>query len=96
MSFTGSSDVGRHLKSISGRKRVGLVLGGNAAAIVHEDGGLEYAAGRIVLDGFTNAGQNCISVHELKPEESEKKDRSNEGKTTLFSRRQVANRRQDQ
>ena len=65
MSFTGSSDVGWHLKSISGRKRVGLELGGNAAAIVHEDANLEYAAGRIVLGGFTNAGQNCISVQRV-------------------------------
>ena len=44
---------------------MGLELGGNAAAIVHEDANLEYAAGRIVLGGFTNAGQNCISVQRV-------------------------------
>jgi len=65
MTFTGSSEVGWHLKSIAGRKRVGLELGGNAAAIVHEDANLDYAAGRIAVGGFTNAGQNCISVQRV-------------------------------
>lgn len=63
--FTGSSEVGWHLKNIAGRKRVGLELGGNAAAIVHEDANLEYAAGRIAVGGFTNAGQNCIAVQRV-------------------------------
>ncbi|MBN1963684.1 MAG: aldehyde dehydrogenase family protein [Anaerolineae bacterium] len=64
-SFTGSSEVGWHLKSVAGRKRVGLELGGNAAAIVHEDANVEYAVGRIAVGGFTNAGQNCISVQRV-------------------------------
>lgn len=63
--FTGSSEVGWHLKNIAGRKRVGLELGGNAAAIVHEDANLDYAAGRIAVGGFTNAGQNCIAVQRV-------------------------------
>ncbi|MCZ7544231.1 MAG: aldehyde dehydrogenase family protein [Anaerolineae bacterium] len=63
--FTGSSEVGWHLKNVAGRKRVGLELGGNAAAIVHEDANIEYAVGRIAVGGFTNAGQNCISVQRV-------------------------------
>ncbi len=63
--FTGSSEVGWHLRSVAGRKRVGLELGGNAAAIVHEDANIEYAVGRIAVGGFTNAGQNCISVQRV-------------------------------
>ncbi len=63
--FTGSSEVGWHLKSVSGRKRVGLELGGNAAAIVHEDANLDYAISRITMGGFANAGQNCISVQRV-------------------------------
>jgi len=63
--FTGSSEVGWHLKSVAGRKRAGLELGGNAAAIVHEDANLDYAANRIAVGGFTNAGQNCISVQRV-------------------------------
>ncbi len=63
--FTGSSDVGWHLKSVSGRKRVGLELGGNAAAIVHEDANIPYAVSRIAMGGYANAGQNCISVQRV-------------------------------
>jgi acyl-CoA reductase-like NAD-dependent aldehyde dehydrogenase len=65
MTFTGSSEVGWHLKSVAGRKRVGLELGGNAAAIVHEDARVDYAVSRIAVGGFTNAGQNCISVQRV-------------------------------
>jgi acyl-CoA reductase-like NAD-dependent aldehyde dehydrogenase len=63
--FTGSSEVGWHLKSVAGRKRVGLELGGNAAAVVHEDAHIDYAVSRIANGGFTNAGQNCISVQRV-------------------------------
>jgi acyl-CoA reductase-like NAD-dependent aldehyde dehydrogenase len=65
LTFTGSSEVGWHLKTIAGRKRVGLELGGNAAAIVHEDANIDYAVSRIAVGGFTNAGQNCISVQRV-------------------------------
>jgi acyl-CoA reductase-like NAD-dependent aldehyde dehydrogenase len=65
LSFTGSSEVGWRLKGLSGRTKVGLELGGNAAAIVHEDADLDHAVGRITLGGFTNAGQNCISVQRV-------------------------------
>lgn len=65
ISFTGSCAVGWHLREIAGRKKIGLELGGNAAAIVHEDANLEYAAGRIVTGGFVNAGQVCISVQRV-------------------------------
>jgi acyl-CoA reductase-like NAD-dependent aldehyde dehydrogenase len=64
-SLTGSSEVGWHLKAVCGRKRAALELGGNAAALVHEDANLAYAAKRIAFGGFTNAGQNCISVQRV-------------------------------
>jgi acyl-CoA reductase-like NAD-dependent aldehyde dehydrogenase len=65
LSFTGSSEVGWRLKSVCGRTKVGLELGGNAAAIVHEDADIDHAVGRIAVGGFTNAGQNCISVQRV-------------------------------
>ncbi|NDJ75267.1 MAG: aldehyde dehydrogenase family protein [Chloroflexi bacterium] len=65
LSFTGSSEVGWYLKGVCGRKRVGLELGGNAAAIIHEDANVDYAVRRIGVGGFTNAGQNCISVQRV-------------------------------
>jgi acyl-CoA reductase-like NAD-dependent aldehyde dehydrogenase len=64
-SLTGSSEVGWHLKAVCGRKRAALELGGNAAVLVHEDANLAYAAKRIAFGGFTNAGQNCISVQRV-------------------------------
>jgi acyl-CoA reductase-like NAD-dependent aldehyde dehydrogenase len=65
LSFTGSCPVGWHLRSIAGRKKVGLEMGGNAAVIVHEDANLSYAVRRIVTGGFNNAGQVCISVQRV-------------------------------
>jgi acyl-CoA reductase-like NAD-dependent aldehyde dehydrogenase len=65
LSFTGSARVGWHLKSIAGKKRVLLELGGNAAAIVHEDAPLDTACGRIVSGAFGYAGQVCIKVQRL-------------------------------
>jgi acyl-CoA reductase-like NAD-dependent aldehyde dehydrogenase len=65
LSFTGSCTVGWHLRTIAGKKRVGLELGGNAAVIVHGDANLDYAARRIATGGFINAGQVCISVQRV-------------------------------
>jgi glyceraldehyde-3-phosphate dehydrogenase (NADP+) len=61
-SFTGSAKVGWYLKSIAGKKRVVLELGGNAAAIVHDDAKLAWAAERITAGAFAYAGQVCIKV----------------------------------
>jgi acyl-CoA reductase-like NAD-dependent aldehyde dehydrogenase len=65
LSFTGSAAVGWHLKSIAGKKRVLLELGGNAAAIVHEDADLDWAASRVTAAAFGYAGQVCIKVQRL-------------------------------
>jgi glyceraldehyde-3-phosphate dehydrogenase (NADP+) len=65
LSFTGSSKVGWHLKSIAGKKRVLLELGGNAAVLVHDDAPLDAALGRIVSGAFAYAGQVCIKVQRL-------------------------------
>ncbi len=65
LSFTGSSAVGWYLKSIAGRKRVALELGGNAAAIVCEDADLAWAARRCALGAFAQAGQVCIKVQRI-------------------------------
>lgn len=66
VSFTGSAAVGWYLKSIAGRKKVVLELGGNAGVIVHSDApDLEYAAQRIAIGAFGSAGQVCISVQRI-------------------------------
>jgi acyl-CoA reductase-like NAD-dependent aldehyde dehydrogenase len=66
VSFTGSAAVGWRLREMAGRKKVILELGGNAAVIVHNDcPDLAGAADRIVVGGFANAGQVCISVQRV-------------------------------
>jgi acyl-CoA reductase-like NAD-dependent aldehyde dehydrogenase len=66
VSFTGSAKVGWELKAHSGRKRVLLELGGNAALIVHGDWPeLDEAALRTVHAAFGYAGQTCISVQRI-------------------------------
>ncbi|MCC6573811.1 MAG: aldehyde dehydrogenase family protein [Planctomycetes bacterium] len=65
LSFTGSAKVGWHLKSICGRKRSVLELGGNAAVIVEADADLDVAAQRIVTGAFAHAGQVCIKVQRV-------------------------------
>ncbi len=65
LSFTGSPDVGWHLRSVACCGKVSLELGGNAAVIVHEDADIPVAAARIVEGGFSQAGQVCISVQRV-------------------------------
>lgn len=65
LSFTGSMDVGWRMKAMSGKKKVVLELGGNAAVIVDKDADLEFAAKRISSGAFGYAGQTCISVQRV-------------------------------
>lgn len=65
VSFTGSAKVGWHLKSIAGRKKVALELGGNGAVIVAEDADLDFAAARCVRGGVVYGGQYCIGVQRI-------------------------------
>jgi acyl-CoA reductase-like NAD-dependent aldehyde dehydrogenase len=63
-SFTGSG-IGWDLKSLDPRKHVTLELGGNAGVIVHSDADLDWAAQRIAVGGYYQAGQSCISVQRI-------------------------------
>jgi len=65
LSFTGSAAIGWKLKELVPRKRVTLELGGNAAVIVCADADLDLAAQRILVGGYTYAGQSCISVQRV-------------------------------
>lgn len=66
LSFTGSPDVGWALKAQSGKKKVVLELGGNAACIVEPDWeDLDEAVERIVFGAFYQSGQSCISVQRV-------------------------------
>jgi succinate-semialdehyde dehydrogenase/glutarate-semialdehyde dehydrogenase len=63
VSFTGSTEVGKHLAALAGRhmKRVTMELGGHAPAVVFEDADLEKAVKILVMQKFRNAGQVCVS-----------------------------------
>jgi acyl-CoA reductase-like NAD-dependent aldehyde dehydrogenase len=65
LTFTGSPAVGWALKVRSGRKRVTLELGGNAAVIVHRDADVPYAAERVAWGATVQSGQSCISVQRV-------------------------------
>jgi acyl-CoA reductase-like NAD-dependent aldehyde dehydrogenase len=65
LSFTGSARAGWYLKSVAGKKRTLLELGGNAAIVVHEDADLGWALGRTITSAFAYAGQVCIKGQRL-------------------------------
>ncbi len=65
LSFTGSDKVGWKLKSLAGKKKVLLEMGGNAAAVVDETADLKRAAKKLVYGSFLNAGQICISTQRI-------------------------------
>ena len=70
LSFTGSPDVGWALKAKSGKKKVVLELGGNAAVIVDADANLDDAMERIIFGAFYQSGQSCIGVQRILIHES--------------------------
>ena len=65
LSFTGSADVGWDLKSKSGKKKVVLELGGNAAVIVDRSSNIEEAARAIAMGSYLYSGQICVSVQRI-------------------------------
>jgi acyl-CoA reductase-like NAD-dependent aldehyde dehydrogenase len=65
LSFTGSPDVGWDLKTRSGKKKVVLELGGNAAVIVDTDADLDDALERVIFGAFYQSGQSCIGVQRI-------------------------------
>lgn len=65
VSFTGSPAVGWRLKSICGRKKITLELGGNAAAVIEPDADMGLAIERCVFGGYVYAGQVCIALQRI-------------------------------
>ena len=65
LSFTGSPGVGWDLKARSGKKKVVLELGGNAAVVVDHDTNLDDAVERITFGAFYQSGQSCVGVQRI-------------------------------
>lgn len=67
LTFTGSTEVGKHLMQLTAGtvKRVSMELGGHAPSIVFEDADLDKAAAAVVASRFRNAGQTCICTNRV-------------------------------
>lgn len=60
LSFTGSPDIGWKMKTESGKKKVVLELGGNAATIITQSANLKDALPKSLMGAFAYSGQICI------------------------------------
>jgi len=60
LSFTGSPDIGWKMKAESGKKKVVLELGGNAATIITPSADLKDALPKSLMGAFAYSGQICI------------------------------------
>ncbi|MES2762028.1 MAG: aldehyde dehydrogenase family protein [Bacteroidota bacterium] len=60
LSFTGSPAIGWKMKADSGKKKVVLELGGNAATIITESADLKDALPKSLMGAFSYSGQICI------------------------------------
>lgn len=65
ISFTGSYEVGDAICRSAGMKRVTMELGSNSPVIVMDDADIEKAAQVVTMNGFSNAGQVCISAQRI-------------------------------
>ena len=60
LSFTGSPAIGWKMKTQSGKKKVVLELGGNAATIITESADMKDALTKSLMGAFSYSGQICI------------------------------------
>jgi acyl-CoA reductase-like NAD-dependent aldehyde dehydrogenase len=64
VSFTGSTEIGKHVASLCGKKLIpcSVELGGKDAAIICSDANIQLAAKSVINAAFGNCGQGCASV----------------------------------
>ncbi|MEN3309293.1 MAG: hypothetical protein V7603_5495 [Micromonosporaceae bacterium] len=65
LSFTGSTEVGRHLRAVCGLARTQLELGSNSPTLLWRDADLDRALPLVIRAGYRKAGQVCTSVQRL-------------------------------
>lgn len=65
LSFTGSPEVGWKMKSMAGKKKVVLELGGNAGVIITPTADIDQAARKCTQGGFFYSGQVCIHTQRV-------------------------------
>ena len=67
LSFTGSTEVGKHLlaRCVGSLKHVSLELGGNAPFIVFDDADLDAAVAGALASKYRNGGQTCVCANRI-------------------------------
>ena len=65
ITFTGSPDIGRHILSVAGIKKVTLELGNTSPVVVAPDADLDFVAKKCAVGAYANSGQMCISVQRI-------------------------------
>ena len=70
ITFTGSSVVGWKLRERASRKKVSLELGNSTPVIVLADADMDKAATAVAANGYSFAGQSCISVQRVYVQDS--------------------------
>lgn len=65
ISFTGSTDVGKHIAAVAGLKKTHLELGGKGTAIVLEDADLDLVAKECIKGSLEIAGQRCDAISRI-------------------------------
>jgi acyl-CoA reductase-like NAD-dependent aldehyde dehydrogenase len=65
ITFTGSPEVGGHILSVAGIKKVTLELGNTSPVVVAPDADLDFVAKRCAVGAYYNSGQVCISVQRI-------------------------------
>ena len=65
ITFTGSPDVGAHILSVAGIKKVTLELGNTSPVVIAPDADLDFVAKRCAVGAYYNSGQVCISVQRI-------------------------------
>ncbi|SOC25231.1 acyl-CoA reductase-like NAD-dependent aldehyde dehydrogenase [Ureibacillus xyleni] len=65
VTFTGSPEVGKNIKTKAGLKRVSLELGSNAGLIIDKEVDIDSIIDKCVNAAFSNQGQVCISLQRI-------------------------------
>jgi aldehyde dehydrogenase (NAD+) len=69
ISFTGSTEVGRHIAELAARgqvlKRIVLELGGNSPCVILDDADLGLASRIAVFGKFLHQGQICMAINRI-------------------------------
>lgn len=67
ITFTGSTEVGKHLmrKAADQVKRISLELGGHAPVIIFDDADIDKAVRGTIASKFRNTGQTCVCANRI-------------------------------